>query len=349
MDLTYFLNFLNRSLEDLVGINNTKLGLDIEPSSSALVHLSGSLSVPKLTRVDFQKMATGIVTDEHIHNPSALTQVVSLLATETRTRLKSNVSIAAPGSLVITKKIPLKEGFPTAEMGTFAWNEARKAFPGLTDNLYLDYLLLPENKLLLVAARKKELQDRLGSIVNAGLTVEAIDVDYYALARAFSLVKNQLKTEDLQQYTALVNIDTNALILVVMQNEELAFFHRQTYSGGFLADSVNQYLYDSTPKESENSPLNVTVKEALDAQVKRLYQFFQTDFPGRKLSQLILSGRLALIPGMRELIENALNIPTQLANPLSGLQVDISLKQRLERQAPALMLSCGLAMRGLRT
>lgn len=337
MDFTYLLKFLNHSLEELVGLNCTKLGLDIEPRSSILVQLAGSLSTPKLSRASLVNMPASVLTDEFIQNPRALSEVISQLIEDAKIKKKSNVAIAAPGSLVITKKIASKEGFTPTELNTYAWNEARKAFPGMMDNLYLDYVPLPDNKLLLVAARKKELQDRLGAILTAGLTVEAIDVDYYALARAYSLVKKQITEEDRKGYVALINIDSSAMILNIMQNEELVFFHRQSYNGLNLlgSDDTAQALSD-------------TAKEALEAQIKRLLQFFQTEFPGRKLSQALLSGRIARVPGMRELLEKAIDTPTQLANPLSGLNGPYFLKQQMEAQAPMLMLSCGLAMRGLR-
>jgi type IV pilus assembly protein PilM len=332
MDLTYFQNYLNRALEDLVGIDNTKVGLDIEPSSAILVQLSGTLAQPKLLRSGMHAINPGIVSDERIHDVAGLSYVVAELISDTGIKKKSNVSIAAPGSLVITKKVLFKEG---SDLNTFAWNEARKAFPGLADNLYLDYLPEPDNKLLLVAARKKELQDRLSAIAITGLTVEAIDVDYYALGRAYPLVRHQLKEESQKQCVAIINIDTNALILTIFQNNELIFFHRQSYNGTFLTTSEN-------PLQSESS------KEAIDAQTKRLLQFFQAEMPGKKLAQTLLSGRFASLPGMRELIETATNSPTQLANPLGGLMLGSALNESLAQQAPALMISCGLAMRGLR-
>lgn len=338
MDFKYFLNYLNRCLEELVGINSTKIGLDLEPSSAALVQLSGSFSSPKLTRASIQKMPAGTMTDEFIQNTRSLSEAVSQLLEKTGAKKKSNISIAAPGSLVITKKVQLKEGLTPVELNTFAWNEARKAFPGLADNLYLDYLPLEENKLLLVAARKKELQERLNAIASSGLQVEAIDIDYYALARAYPLVKHQLTEDDQKGYVALVNIDSSAMLLDVMHLNELVFFHRQSYNASF-------------PVNNEGAPLALSeaTNELLGTQIKRLLQFFQTDFPGHKINQALVCGRIAIIPGVRELIENAINIPTQLANPLYSLQGSTALKHKLEQQAPIFMLSIGLAMRGLRT
>lgn len=338
MDFGYFLKFLNHSLEELVGINSTKLGIDIEPRNSVLVQLSGSLAAPKLSSASVVNMPAGVLTDEFIQNPRGLSEVISQLIEESGTKKRSNVSIAAPGSLVITKKIASKEGFTPTELSTYAWNEARKAFPGMMDNLYLDYVSLPENKLLLVAARKKELQERLSAILSAGLTVEAIDVDYYALARAYSLVKNQISEEDQKGYVALINMDTSAMLLDVIREDQLVFFHRQSYNGS------NLLSHEGAPQA-----LSETAKEALEAQIKRLIQFFQTEFPGQKLSQAILCGRIALLPNMCELVEKLIDTPTQLANPLNRLGGNQALKFQYESQAPLLMLSCGLAMRGLRT
>lgn len=337
MDLHHYLNKLNYALEDLMGIGDAKLGLDIESQSAILVKLSGSPSLPKLSAVDIEAFPDGTLNDEHILNSSKLSETIKKLMQETTTRQHAAANIAAPGSLVISKKIPCKEGLNPTEMEAYAWLEARKAFPGLADNLFLDYMPTSENKLLLVAARKKEMQDRLNAILAGGLKVNTIDVDYYALARAFSLVKQQIGEKDRANPIGLINIETNALMLVVMQENDLIFFHRQTYNGAFLADFANKV-----------ASLSEAAKEVLDAQIKRLLQFFQTDFPGRKLAQIILSGRIAILPSLKEAVENAIHTPTQLANPLGGLLLSPSLKERMESQAATLMIGCGLALRGLR-
>lgn len=355
MDFGKFLNSLNTYLKQLVGINSTKLGLDIEPSSSLLIQLSGKKSKPLIQNFAIEAMPQAAVTDEQVRNIEELKAQITALVQQSNVK-KGSVAIAAPGSLVISKKVPLKD-VNNNPSEALAWAEARKAFPGLTENLYLDFTAVeelpktkdaqPEQKLLLIAARKKELQDRLNAIITAGLTPKVIDVDYYCLHRSFPLIKHQIPAEMEHEFVALLNIDTVALLLTVIRENELVYNHRQSYTGSVFTQLTQQYLHLSDTEITGQPVFPEGAKDTLQAQTKRLLQFFQNEFPGKKISKVIVCGRVAVIPGIVEIIAEALSIPAELADPLSAMKMSDQLKQQLQPIAPAIMIGAGLAMRGL--
>jgi type IV pilus assembly protein PilM len=61
---------------------------------------------------------------------------------------------------------------------------------------------------------------------------------------------------------------------------------------------------------------------------------------------IALAGGCASIPGIDELVESQLDIPTVIANPFAEMSLASKVNpQALSNDAPSLMIACGLAMR----
>ena len=62
-----------------------------------------------------------------------------------------------------------------------------------------------------------------------------------------------------------------------------------------------------------------------------------------------MCGGVAAIGGLAEIIEERLNTPTIVANPFADMSVGSRVNaQALAKDAPAMMVACGLAMRSVR-
>ena len=65
------------------------------------------------------------------------------------------------------------------------------------------------------------------------------------------------------------------------------------------------------------------------------------------LDALILAGGCSSIPGIAELVESKLSIKTLIANPFANMAVASKIQtNNLTNDAPAMMIACGLALRG---
>ena len=61
---------------------------------------------------------------------------------------------------------------------------------------------------------------------------------------------------------------------------------------------------------------------------------------------IVLAGGSASVPGIDDLIQERLGIETMVANPFANMAVGSRVKpQALSNDAPAMMISCGLALR----
>jgi type IV pilus assembly protein PilM len=62
----------------------------------------------------------------------------------------------------------------------------------------------------------------------------------------------------------------------------------------------------------------------------------------------VLAGGAASIRKVDELVEERLGLPTMVANPFTQMSLSPRVKaQELMREAPAMMIAVGLALRGL--
>lgn len=333
---------------------HASIGLDLEPTSLSWVEFSQNSKKMQLSQAEFTNLEGKILGNDQVFQEGGLTDAISKLQQKTKSKSQS-VALLAPGSLVVSKEIPLNAHVPKHQWENVAWAEARKVFPGLANNLYLDFHVEEpkeegKNKnrsMLLVASRKKELQPLLRSIRAAKLTPTILDVDYYALARAYRLIKGQLPEGHLQQHTAILNIDTNSMLMVVMHQGKMSYCHRQNYNGNdfvsLLTPLINGEQTDSLDQQDASSAVNKLIQY-----IQRFLQFYHSEAPRAGLDNLVLSGRCAILPFLEANVEALVNLPTTVANPFHNMHIAAHLdEQKIKTLAPAYMLASGLALRGV--
>jgi len=87
-------------------------------------------------------------------------------------------------------------------------------------------------------------------------------------------------------------------------------------------------------------------KENMSQQISRAEQFFFSSSQITQIDHLILAGGCASIEGIAEVIQERTGVPTVVANPFANMSLSPKVPaQTLANDAPALMVSCGLALR----
>lgn len=338
------------------------VAIDIEPTSIALLEFSKTRNHYTLQHHQLQMLEKDIYQKDELKDPSAFSRSLRQAINAAKIN-NQTASIAAPSGLVIVKQVSVDASLSPIQVESHAQTEANKAFPGIVDSLYLDFMVnkrdtknATRSDMLLIAARKEELQPRLEAIQAAGLQVKIIDVDYYALARAYPLIAPQLAENHVEQNIALLNIETHHLLMTVMHKSDMTYCNHQAYNGEALTDLINQQINptkktteeEAAPETSSPETLSKELSEQIGSQIKRSLQFHASAAPGKSISQIVLSGRCALIPTLSKAVEAATQIPTIIANPFTHVEIPPHIdKTLLDQQAPAYMISCGLAMHGM--
>ena len=86
--------------------------------------------------------------------------------------------------------------------------------------------------------------------------------------------------------------------------------------------------------------------EIITQQVGRALQFFFSASELSSVNEVILAGGCASIDGLDSMIQEHLGTPTRVANPFADMSISSHVNtQALSADAPAMMISCGLALR----
>jgi type IV pilus assembly protein PilM len=346
-----------------LGSNSGSLvGLDIGSSSVKLVGLSNSGGSYTLEAYAVVSLPPTAVIDGNIQD---VTEVASTLekAIKVAGGKLSTAVTAVPASAVITKRIEMNRSLSEFELEDQIKVEADQFIPYPLDEVALDFEVLGPvennailNRVLLVACRKDDVAQREDAINGAGLQCQVVDVDTYAVERAFSLVSpHENQSESL---IGVVDIGAATLTLNVFKNQEIVYSREQAFGGNDLTNSIHQQYGMSIEEVEQSLRLNdispeinemvvLPFRGTVAQQVSRSLQFFYSSGAHSELSALYLSGGTATIEGLAEQLTEELGIKTEMANPFIPMGINSRInRSRLERDAPSLVKACGLAMRG---
>ena len=82
-------------------------------------------------------------------------------------------------------------------------------------------------------------------------------------------------------------------------------------------------------------------------QISRALQFYSSSAEFSNIRTIYLSGSMASIKGLPEVVEQELGIKSSVADPVAGMDLAPSVAvAALNRNAPSLMVATGLALRG---
>jgi len=281
---------------------------------------------------------------------------------QSRTKLKT-VAAAVAGSSVITKMIDMPEGLSDDDMEMQLTLEADQYIPYPLEEVAIDFEVQgpsPEREgqveVLLAACRRETIDARVEAIEAAELTPRIMDVEAYAMERAFFLLQSQFDLSA-QSTVAVVDIGATMTTLSVLNNGQTIYTREQLFGGKQLTDEIMRRYglpleeaglakkQGGLPDDYEPEVLD-PFKDAVVQQVARSLQFFFSSSQYNDVDQIILAGGVASMDGLEELVQEKLGTPTAVANPFASMSVSSRVNAvALSSDAPAMMIACGLALR----
>lgn len=246
------------------------------------------------------------------------------------------VALAVPQTAVLSAIAPFEEGLSEDALELRVTLEAEHHLSTSLDAVALDFERLGprgdgRDDVLLVACRKEVVAEQRALAEAAGLEAAVVDVEGYALGRALGAARAQRAREE--RVTALLLLGGGALQLFVYRGARLLYAR---------SDAVG---YGEEAMLSEAAL--AAYLEAAPAQAERALTSLYGAHPTLVLDDVAVAGAGAALPGLMAALEGRLGRPCWLTDPFLrmalGPYADASL---LAAQAPALMVACGLALRG---
>jgi type IV pilus assembly protein PilM len=336
------------------------IGVDIGSSSIKVCEIKeGRKGARSLARFGFHPLPSQSIVDGHIMNSGAVVEGLEKLFHKQRRR---DVALRVSGHSVIIKKVtmPLMTAEELREQ--ISW-EAEQHIPFDVADVELDYQVLRRRQdegqmdVLLVAAKKEEIQDLVNLVSEARLKPRVIDLDAFTVQNCFEAAYGPAETG---RTTVLLHIGASLTTINILADGSTAFTRDIANGGNSITEEIQRQLSISqeeaeaykcgsgvgiVPQEVPRIISNVV--DSLAGEIQRSLDFYLATSGDREIAQVMLSGGAARMESLKEAISNRSRAPVDVIDPLRVAGVDRSTQgiQELEGRASAASVAFGLALR----
>lgn len=340
------------------------VGLDITATSVKLLELKLTGKKPKVVSYTVEPLPANAVNEKNLQDVEAVGEAIRRAVKRSGTRTKA-CAVAVPSAMVITKVIQMPEDLKEYEMDAQIQLEADQYIPYALEEVNLDFHVLGPAAdadgyvdVLLAASRSENVEDRTAAAEIGGLNVKVVDVEPYTMESAFQLIQHQVPDEGNAQTIALLDVGASMTSLSILRDQKLIYTREQPFGGKQLTEEIMRryglsYEDAGRVKRIGGLPDNyepevlAPFRDLMVQQANRFLQFFFSADKNDYVDQIVLAGGCTGIPGIGELIEQRIGTPTVIADPFANMSISSDIpSQRLQDDGPAMMIACGLALRG---
>ncbi|MER3451413.1 MAG: pilus assembly protein PilM [Thermus sp.] len=355
------------------------VGLEIGASSLKLVECTGS---PPILKAYAQRPTPpGVLVGGQVVEPAALAQEIRELFLQAGVR-KRYVVTAVPSQATVVRILQVPK-MPLKEMEEAVRWEAERYIPFPIDEVLLDFAPLEPMEDLREGAQVQvavaaALQEAVASLVetlkSAGLIPLVIDVKPFAglyplegvlegqtsfaveiggsattmvLAQGTKPLAARVLDLSGQSFTEAI---ARAFNLDLLAAEEV----KRAYGMATIPTEDEELLLDFDLERERYSPARIydairPVLVELTQEIRRSLDFFRVQLGDLEVNQGLLYGGGSKLRGLSTLLQDALGLTFQEANPWLGLQVDGKRvdPEELARLAPEFTVPVGLGIRGV--
>lgn len=330
--------------------------LDIGTTAIRVVQLSrtnGGWNLEKYASVPVDTRVAGSDAPEDLRK---LSEVITTAVGQSGIKTK-NVVLGAPSTRTFATVIELAD-MSSAELASTIKYQAEQFIPMSLDEAKVDWAVLgrspkdpTKNEVLLASIANSFSEQRLDLIESMGFNVVAIEPDSIAVCRALLPANSTggrvvLDFGDMGADLVVALGDSPRLIrsiptglrsLVKAAAQNLSIEEQQAtqfiLKFGLASDKLEGQIIRS---------LEATMAQFVGEVVKSI-KFFQTKYPDMPVSEILLSGYAATIPGFDAYLSQKVGLPSKLATPWQYVRVPQSDQAALQEVAAQFAVAVGLA------
>lgn len=339
------------------------LGLDISSTSVKLLELEQDGDNYRVKSLAVEPLPDNAVVEKNFQDVDAIGETIQKAVKRSGTKARL-AAVAVAGSAVITKIINMPANLSESELEQQIQLEADQYIPYPLEEINLDFEVIGQTAnnpdsvdVLLAASRSENIETRTDALDIGGLKPKVVDVEAYTVENVAPLLTAQMEDSGKDKIIAVIDIGATMTSLNVIENGNLIYTREQNFGGKQLTEEIMRryglaYEEAGRLKKSGGLPDNYIpevlepFKETIAQQVSRFLQFFYTSGQYNSVDLIALAGGCASIPAIDELVESQLGIKTVIANPFANMSLSSKVNpQALSKDAPSLMIACGLALR----
>jgi type IV pilus assembly protein PilM len=334
------------------------VGLDVGSGLVKVVVVDHAKSEPELARVAVVPLLADAIVEGEVMDPGIVADAIRT-ALDAADAQKADIVTAVGGRDVIIKKIQI-ERVKESEADELVSFEAAQHVPFDMDSVQMDFQILdpdstdPEMSVLLVAAKRDLVENKLRVMSDAGVHPAVVDVDAFALHNAFELSY----PEAMRDIVALVNIGnevTNINILddgVPILTRDIAvgtrrFREELQRERGLTAEDAASLIQGFDRSPHLDAIIDLRGEDVAVGLDRAMAFLASSSRSATAVNAVYLCGGGARIPGLADWLQQRLRVKVHQANPLANLRVRDGALDMLNADeiAPLLMLPVGLALR----
>lgn len=339
--------------------NSSLLGVDISSTSVKLLQLSRVAGLYRVEAYARQTLPHSAVIEKQIVELEGVGQALSGAVLQAGVS-GQGAAVAVAGSAVISKLIEMPAGLSDEALEEQLKVDAGQYIPYPLEEVAIDFEVQGRSthpdrvEVLLVACRKEHVEAREVVLALAGLSARVVEVEAAAVERVLAL-----EARSQGRALALLDIGAGTTTFSVVRDGQVIYSREQLFGGRQLSEEIQRY-YGLSWAEAERAKCQGSLPDdyhdqllqpfyqALMQQLARCLQFFAESQQVCTLDEWMLAGGSAALPGLDEWLGQQLGAVVKVANPFLGMDIAGNVDGvALRRDAPALMIACGLALRGL--
>ena len=333
------------------GKGKKAVGLDLGSSSVKVVELEPSAQGQQLRGYGFSVLPANKGRDQIV---SAIKDALN------QADVKSNrVTIALSGPQVVVRYTDFPK-MTHQELANAIRFEAEQYMPFKKDEVFMDCFSLPgagrqDNMMpvILVAAKKELVMERVDLLKEAGLIPVAVDVNSFCLMNCFEAYGAPVNENEV---FALIEIGAGSTIVNIMKGRAPYFTREIPLAGGAWSDIIGKEK-SLTLEQAEEWKLKAGGEELLEiirnaamdivGEIRLCFDHYENQTE-QVVNVIYLSGGSSGLAGIAEFLAAQLGIQVKLWNPVVNLKTGLQVRdpEGLRKVASQLAVATGLALRG---
>lgn len=345
-----------------MGEGKNLVGVDIGSTSIKVCELKPGRKGLQLVRFGFVPLAPQVIVDGQVMDAAAVAEALQLAFKEFKFRSR-DVAISVSGQAAIIRKITVPL-MTDDELGEQIQWEAEQHIPFDIKDVQIDHQVLrrsPDDgqmEVLLVAAKKDQIEDYAQVVRSAKLKPVVCDIDAFCVQNLFEFTRGL----DSLQTIAIINVGASVSSLNVISNGVSAFSREIANGGNAVTDEIQRTL--GVPREQAEAykvggdrydgivPAQVAEIiegscDSIAAEIQRSLDFFMATGGDSNIGRIFVTGGSAGLPPLAQAIEQRSRIPVETWVPTEGITSvgrDVN-SELLARHALELSVALGLSLR----
>lgn len=343
------------------------VGIDISSTAVKLLEFRRSDQGIQVESYDMEYLPNGTIRDKDIEDVESVGTAIRRLVNRAKPRAL-HAAVAVTGPTVITKVIQMEEGLSDETIKEKIDLEPAQYLGQDIEEIDFDFQKIGSNEkeenrvdILLAASRHETIEKRTTAIEMGGLKTKIVDIEKYALENALIMIAQNDPDIDEGDTVALIEVGATTTSISVLGEQggqpKIVFTHEELFGGQQLTEQI-QIRYDLNHEEANLAKHNNSLvpdyfttilkpfKNDMVQQIQMMVQYYDARSNYGKLSHILIAGGCASIPDIIKEVDHKVGGQIKIVNPFVSMSYSKRVSEKaLQKNAPTLMIACGLALR----